>query len=396
MKEYRLSRGIRRVVFVFASLAMLICTIALVFIIADNTIKTSSAYYAKIGLFLLFIFISAWSVLEVIRAKYEITNERVVMHHAFGRRELLHSDIAGYRGGHRNDRLVLIPKKSSKSRIQISAYTKNFAEIKRWVEIYFKPFAEVQEGNLENSILQDENFGVTKTAHVRFRHRAKQTALAINVTGVIIGFWALFSPIPYEWVVGTVFLFPFVCLFLLRRFRGLLRIEQRKQGPFQNIVWGLLISTGLFALWVGIHFTTFNVKDLYLPVLALAGIAFWGYWLLTKGQYWSFSRSRESLVVLGFILLIWAYGAVAGFNCVYDYSQPQIFTAQVLDLYTTKARRESTHHYAKLTPWGPRTSPEAVGVKLRFYESLKVGDSVTILFRQGRFQIPWYQLKNNF
>ncbi len=86
----------------------------------------------------------------------------------------------------------------------------------------------------------------------------------------------------------------------------------------------------------------------------------------------------------------YGYGAVVTLNCMYDKSQPETFSATILNKRISSGKSKT--YYLKLTPWGLQKEIDEVSVSKNLYNRVGKNDEVKIYFMKGKFAIPWFEV----
>ena len=97
------------------------------------------------------------------------------------------------------------------------------------------------------------------------------------------------------------------------------------------------------------------------------------------------------LTVIGNIAL-YSYAATYGVNCVYDSSKPNVYQSRVIDKSISEGRHHTTY-YLKIEPWGHHYEAERISVTSSQYNSTKIGQKVSIDYKDGFLGIPWYYVE---
>lgn len=104
-----------------------------------------------------------------------------------------------------------------------------------------------------------------------------------------------------------------------------------------------------------------------------------------KSKLWIYS----SLI---FNIFLYSYSATYGMNCTYDYSEPKVYDAQIVEKRISKSRKH-TSYYVRVTPWGHHHDTEEISVGSGQYNSFLIGQKVKIDYKKGLFNIPWYYIE---
>lgn len=104
-----------------------------------------------------------------------------------------------------------------------------------------------------------------------------------------------------------------------------------------------------------------------------------------KSRFWIYSS-------LFFNIFLYSYSATYGINCTYDFSEPKVFDAEIIDKHISRGRRHTTH-YLRVTPWGHHHDAEDIAVASSQYNSYAIGETIKIDLKQGLLNIPWYYVE---
>lgn len=141
-----------------------------------------------------------------------------------------------------------------------------------------------------------------------------------------------------------------------------------------------------------LSFISFNILDFsgvwsvmaVVFVLTLAAMVYASGSIRTgRGQH-----RGVSLVLSIFIALQYSFGFTVVTNMVLDRSEPRRYTATVIKKFIGSGKSHSTNFV--LGPWGPVTEEDTIIVPLALYKAKEPGDSVTILLKEGLYNIPTY------
>ena len=103
----------------------------------------------------------------------------------------------------------------------------------------------------------------------------------------------------------------------------------------------------------------------------------------------------DILTIGGLSLLFFAYsyGVVIHYNCHYDESEAELYTAKVLNKRVSSGKL--TTYYLELTSWGPQPEIDEVSVVNDLFNRIEVGDQVTVYLQKGKLEIPWFFVTND-
>lgn len=106
------------------------------------------------------------------------------------------------------------------------------------------------------------------------------------------------------------------------------------------------------------------------------------------------SNKNKSLIYLTVIgnIAIYSYAATYGVNCVLDNSEPKVYQAKVIDKSISRGRRHTTY-YLRVEPWGHHRDAENISVAPSQYRETEIGQTVSIDYKEGLLNIPWYYVE---
>jgi hypothetical protein len=390
MKEYRLSRGIRVLLYIITLLLLIGSAWGSVALFRKAQSTGNGMFYAlmlfPIGLMVLAVLV----FLDACKTRYVI-GPAGIKRYSLDSRELLMHEIAGYRTGGKDKRIILIPKERHLKKIQISTYLEHYSEIKKWVDTHFKDL-DLEEANIEQEqVLNNTIYGLTSDERIQRLNSAKQAAGIINNVSVIVALWFIVFPKPYLLVFWVAFLMPLIAIGAVLKYGGMINLVTKKNSSLPNVFVAFFVALVLFLRAV-LDFEILDYGPLWIRSGALTGILILTFALLV--MMLQRNMTHKTKVILSSVLFLapWGYGTVVITNCVYDYTQPKVYTARVLDKRVDKYRK-STSYYLKITSWGMRKEAEETTIDKQTYNETNVGDAVHIYAKHGRFNVPWYWIE---
>lgn len=344
-------------------------------------------FLAPFSIIMLTIFVIG--LLDTIKGKFVIEKSRIYSVTTLSNRELLLHEIKGYRT---NDKFIVVePKNKDKKNIKISKYFGKTSEITDWLVNNNYPDLDLsQEIEERKAILKNQEFGWNEAEREKKLLQARRVSKIINIIGSVVGAWLLFYPKPYEFAILPTIIFPIICLFVLRYFRGLIKIDEKKNSAYPSIFWGFFATVMALFLRSLLDFQIMDYSGVWIPLFIIAAIYI--VLLLFCTEEARYDKASDYLGAFGVLIIVfsYAYGSFVTVNCVFDQSEPEVFNATILDKTISSGKSKS--HYLELTPWGPRTEAERVMVPKSFYESHQIKDEVTVYLMKGKFDIPWYEV----
>lgn len=391
MKEYKMAKGWAIFIYVFAPLLIgVIATPILMFLIPSWRNGETAQFFAfAVPIALLMIGAMVAGVVDAATGKLTISEEEVRIKHVFLKRQLRASDIKGFRI---DDKYTYLePKVKTQKRIKISNYFAKREEWTGWIVAHFPDldYKEAEESFQE--VLQNNNFGFTEQERLDRFDKVKRITIILNWSGGIAAAWAFFWPQPYEIAILAVAIIPLLALVALKLYRGLVRIDEKKNNAFPSVFAALFLPAMALMLRALMDYNIFEYNRMWILVVPI-GIGLTALMLIGQNEFdWQKRRDVFSAVGLAILAFVYAYGLVISTNCTFDNRSATAFDSQILN--KSISRGKTTTYYFELAPWGPQPEVTDAEVDRETYEQLEVGDSVEVLLLKGRWGIPWYVVR---
>jgi hypothetical protein len=384
MKEYKIAKG--WAIFMYLTAPLLIGLFGGL-LIHSFTKETSldNADWILIPVCIPMTILMIVGVIDTYKSKLIIHNHSIVSISVFSKRELQFDEIKGFTV---NDNYIFIePVETNKKRIRISKYIGGYHDVLSWLANNFTDL-DVQTGiEEEQAILNDESYGWSKDSREEKLVKARRTAKIINWAGGITAAWVLFYPSPYEYALLMAAAVPLVAILAVKLSRGLIRLDEKKSSAYPSVIYALIYPSLALVIRV-LDYQIFNYSNVWRNtiLLTLSLLAF----LLLKQKEITFKKKSDYLTVAGVASFLFAYsfGAVIFFNCYYDVSNAEYFTAKVLNKRISSGK--TTTRYLELSAWGQQKEVDEVSVGKGLYNRTEVGSTVKIYFRNGTLGIPWF------
>lgn len=390
MQVFSLSKGWIYFILIFCGLVILGSAYLLFFISLPDVIHNPSSgkdwFLVVIAIVLVALMI--YCINEAIKGKFVIEIDRIYLVNSTSTKELYFSEIKGYRV---DDKYIYIePIPADKKKIKITKYFKGEAKIIHWLNQNYKDLDLAEKEEKVQAILNDVEYGFTIEERQQRFKSARTTSTIINVTGIILAACITIGSAYDNYLVGLAIVAPLVFVLILRSYKGLIRLEQKKSSPYPTILWGLLaIIFGLFMRAIHDSYIL-NYSNAWMPSI-LIGLALLA--LLTLGNV-EFKRMNLPAILgkIAMAAIMFGYGlsSILAINCVYDNSQTHRYQAEVLNKRISRGK--STSYYFILSAWGPHRSFDEISVSRALYERVEVTQHVNVYLNKGRLQIPWYMV----
>jgi len=328
-------------------------------------------------------------LLDTIFGKVVIEDDRIYSKSTLSNRQLLLSEIQGFRIN--NNYIIIQPTTKEKKRIKISTYFGKTDELIEWLASQNPDLDLLNAEQEKEEILNDQSLGETVQQRESKLIQAHKTAKILNWVGGIVGIWTWFWAYPYEYAIVLSIVIPVIALIILKFSGGLIRFDEKNGSAYPTIAYAFLApSLGLFMRAIT-DFNIFNYEKVWLPTILIAVVIM--VVLLIGNKEFSFEKATDwaAVIVTSFIAFAYGFGTIITINCLYDNSEPKLFTPKILEKRISSGK--STTYYFKLTPWGVQKETEEVSVSKELYNQVNKNDVVNLYYLNGLLEIPWFTVE---
>lgn len=385
MKEYKLAKGWAIFIWVMAPVLIgLFGFLAVMPFIADEIDITLVLILTPISIGMLTLMV--FGLIDVYKGRLIIQEDRLVSIGVFKSKNLKFDEIKGYTV---NEQYIFVePNTKEKKRIKISQYIGGYNEILLWLSENYLDLNIVNEQVEEQEILNNESIGWSKENREEKLSNARKISKIINWLGGLSFAWTLFYPKPYDYAVLSAFIIPIVALIAVKLSRGLIRIDKKDGSAYPSTIFAFIFPSLGLMLRSFLDYDIFDYSNVWIKAF-FVNIAFL-FILLFNQKEITFKKKQDYLTVSSLIMFLFAYGfgAVIYLNCNLDKSEPQHYTATILDKRISTGKH--TSYYLKLTAWGQQKDIDEVSVEKGLYNRVDIDSEINIYFRNGKLEIPWF------
>jgi hypothetical protein len=385
MKEYKIAKGWAIFIWVMAPVLIgLFGFLAVMPFIADDINMTLVLILTPISIGMLTLMI--FGLIDVYKGRLIIQEDRLVSIGVFKSKNLKFDEIKGYTV---NEQYIFVePNTKEKKRIKISQYIGGYNEILLWLSENYLDLNIVNEQVEEQEILNNESIGWSKENREEKLSNARKISKIINWLGGLSFAWTLFYPKPYDYAVLSAFIIPIVALIAVKFSRGLIRIDKKDGSAYPSTIYAFIFPSLGLMLRSFLDYDIFDYSNVWIKAV-LVSVAFL-FILLFNQKEITFKKKQDYLTVSSLIMFLFAYGfgAVIYLNCNLDKSEPQHYTATILDKRISSGKH--TSYYLKLTAWGQQKEIDEVSVGKGLYNRVDIDNEINIYFRNGKLEIPWF------
>lgn len=389
LKEYKLGRGWAIFAIIFSPLLIALFGMLLImpFIPGLNENLSPAILWFSVPLSLGMMFLGLVTLMDAIKGKFVIDFDRVKNVSTLGNRELLFTEIKGYRT---DDKYIYIESNAPHlKKVKVSKYTSGSAEIEGWLAERYPDLDRAKAEEEKEAIFANNDFGFSVEERTERFNQASSVAKTLNILGGVVGAWVIFFPRPYEIALWCAIAIPLLCLPVIKYYKGLIRIDKRKDSPYPSIFISLLLPcVGVF-LRALLDYNIFDHTKIWMPMCVIA-LVMTAVVIIKNEELKSGKKAFGAILMITLLSLAYGFGLVIFVNCFYDQSAPEMFSSEVLSKRISSGK--TTSYYLELAPWGNRKTAEDVDVSKDFYFQVNQRDTVNIYFMKGKFDIPWFEL----
>lgn len=307
---------------------------------------------------------------------------------------LRYEDILGY---HREaSDLILEPCDEAKPRIEVSDYLQGTDALILWLTTNFERVEQDEYEMLQAELSESGYYLREKAADNIAKARRwrrgvqlfKWSCLALAVVSLYWGSAAQGARL------SLAIILPLIALVCYHITRGSVHIYSDANSPYPSM--DTTTYTGVvwlfFDMWRRILLVDYS--RVLLPVCTIAIV--WTLLFLWYDFRLISKRPWHSLYLFFVVLatgLPYAYGVVTLGNYLFDKSTPHTERVAVVKKYEKEGKGGDYH--LELSPWGNQQEGEELHVSAETYERLSVGDTVNVYIYEGRFDIPYYEVRED-
>lgn len=358
----------------------------LILIVVPAAIKSADAgekwFIAILMAFTMIILMYSFIITMI--GKFVIGEDSVRLVNAISARELLFSEIKGYRADGKYIYIEAIPK--DKKTLQISTLLRESEQILSWLQSRYKDLDILEKEEKYQSMLEQPGYGKTAEERLGKFCNARDTSRFLNFIGVTLAGLIFVSGIE-KYTIVLALAVPLVSGLILRSYRGLIRIGIRRNSPFPTIIWGL--SALVFSLLIkGTRYQVLDYTAVWQPAI-LAGMVLFIVFVIRNSEFTTrTSAGIYGLIAFAVTCLIYGFSSVIAVNCIYDTAVSQDFKAIVVEKFITTGKR--TIYNLRLSHWGNQQKTHRISVPYEMYDRKYIGDAMMVHQHHGMLKIPWY------
>ncbi|MGD0591490.1 MAG: hypothetical protein ABSA44_11960 [Bacteroidota bacterium] len=323
-------------------------------------------------------------IVQVLRSYLRIENDRFVLR-TFGQpRDILFSDIKGYRIAVKQP-MRLVFKDGSKKDAKIQKTFNDFQEIKSFIAEKFVDLDELEAREEEKRILEDTDLGLTEEERKASVKKVKVIVRVLTYAAIALSVWMLY-PTSNTAAVTICAFYPLIVVFYMVYAKGLVEFFARPKSPKPSVFLALLFPVIVLTVRTSIFYDFVSYEELFVYSAVLAVLTG-----LTIAIRVDNIRKRTNELFFGVILSgVYAFGVLSTINCDYDSSISQVYHTTVSQKTISHGR--STDYYLWIPATGPFEEEKQISVSRRKYEDIQVKEQINLHVKAGTLGMPWYYL----
>jgi hypothetical protein len=382
---YRIAKGWRIFIYIFSPLIMAAFLSSIFFIFTDDNINPFLSPLLAIGS-LIMTCLFAYGLIDTIQSRFIIGNDYITVITPLVSRTLKFSDVLGYKI-ERNG-IYIIPKNQREKKVKTSTYIEKADQITAWLSITFTDLNKQEFTDHEKSILNNDTLGLSDQAREHRLAEARRIAKITNATGFVLFLWMTFYPVFYNVVVIAGMLYPIIIIALLYLYRGLLRVDERKNNAFPSVATGFIMAGLSLSLRALFDYNILDFEQLWITTGTCAVLLIIVILVATRLPRFKSAQDYFGILTLMILTYSYSFGAYTLSNCLFDNSVPEYYHSNVIKKEISHGR--STTYYIIVTSWHDTEKIEKVTVSSAEYNLTSIGEEIVIAEMKGLFNTPWY------
>ena len=329
-------------------------------------------------------------VINVVRKKVIVEEDRITYIGLFSQNKLLFSSIKEYRIGYKN--IYLEPLLRGDPTIVIGHYRdlENGLELMQWIKEAFPDLNTMDLVSQRAMVLTNALWGATEEARKKTLSKAHTLTLIYNIASF---------PLVLTLVLGgnktslvLLLVYPFVGILLIMSGRGLIKFQSDKQRSICAFVVLGILAPGLALLLRSLADNdVLDTAHLWAPALSISFLLF--ILIYVKGINRSMGMLRPQVIAMILTALSYGFGITLQVNRIFDPLRPKVYNVAILDSHEdiNDGKTGTFKSYSLIiSPWGPRHEAESVNVPGSLYRRTQKGDTVQVNLGEGLLHIPWF------
>lgn len=387
MRQYKTAKG--WAIFIYVTAPLLIALAAWLIvqpIISDSEeVASPDVYWFIAPMSIGLIGFMIYGLIEVTKGKFVIATDRVYYESTFTNRQLKFEEIKGYRI---NENYITIePDVIGRKKIGISTHFGKTDEIIAWLSSNYPDLDVLNAEQEELEILTNEELGWTTEQRAEKLNNARKTAKVLNWAGGLVGAWTFFWADPYEYAIIASITVPILAVIAIKLSAGLIRIDEKNDSAYPSVFWAVLAPSMAICIRALLDYNIIDHNNVWVSATIIT-LTFMTALLVGNKEFKLKNiKGFFTTLFLSVFLFAYSYGSVITVNCMFDKSQPEVYSAKVLSKRISSGK--TTSYYLELASEGLQQEVEEVSVTQDFYERINKNDVVELYLMHGLLDVPW-------
>ncbi len=321
-----------------------------------------------------------------IKRKIIISDNSIKSVNIFRTKEIPFDHIKGVRIG---EKVIYIESdQDNYPKITLNDYISidDSAGLSAWLTTNFKDLNKEDFEEEKDAILHDSALGITEADRERKLSNMRKYAVAYSIGGYALFFASIILHQHINLLTFALLIYPLAGIVLMGFSQGLVKLFAKKNSAYTSLFMGLLFPS--FALIIESSYAKILSYDaaLWAPCLII------GFAIFTALYFTGIKKLNQGIWAQVFVAVLisggYGYGSTVNINSVFDQSNPQTFSAKVIDQHISHGK--STSYHLTLSEWGQHQGTDNITVSESFYYQAQVGTFVKVYLKKGELNIPWY------
>ncbi|MGJ5816635.1 hypothetical protein [Paludibaculum fermentans] len=333
-----------------------------------------------------FVALGVYLLLSVFLSRIVLFEDRIEVVELTNTKVLRREEIRGWKT-HPAPGLVFFPKESARSPISFALLFPIDTTFAQW--LYTLPCLDANNRKSSRAeIRNNTRLGSTPGVRMRALATGRRIALAINAVASLLSLWAFLRPVPYEPLMISLILSPWIAGGAVKLSRGLFRIDGFRDDDHPHVAYAILFPSMSLALRSLSDYDLLNS----IPIAWCAVIAGILLWLLLCAIDPSSRAKGATAVAILAVSLGHGYGTAVQTNAMLDTS-PEIAYDAVMKEKRVSSGKSITYQL-DLAPWGPSRKETRIRVGQLTFQRVQPGDLIHLAVRKGALGARWYYLRS--
>jgi len=327
-------------------------------------------------------------IINIIKKKVTVYDDRIICANLFSTRELAFNDIKGCRVGQKT--IYIEPVSDTSSKIVINNYDDlvDSQELTKYLKEHFKDIDKAELEIERDRLLHDTSIGATEADREKRLRNTKQISWAYNIIGMAVAL-AMILFTNNKLTVILLLAYPLLGVLIMLSSKGLIKfLSNTKTSMYGFTMLGITLP-GFVLLIKSLFQYALSVYDhLWIPALIVSVVIF--IILYFVGINKSVESITAQIIIMFIAGLLYGFGSIIQINCAFDDSNPQLVHSKVDSKWIE--HNKGAHYHLKINSWDTNPKPKDIEVSRSTFDQYSSGNSIEVNLKEGLLSIPWYYI----